>query len=123
MSEAQVTIRELKMNGVTAIRIAACLKKHEPEIWEVLREELKQSMREVEVTHSTEQSTADPYYTDPATWPEWANYSFVNYEGMLFFSRHKPSLIADIWEVHESWSNGSSVSHNPDWRNSLRGRE
>ncbi len=92
MSEAQVTIRELKMNGDTAIRIAACLKKHEPEIWEVLREELKQSMREVEVTDSTEQSTADPYYTDPATWPEWARFRVANPDRREFWSSERPLI-------------------------------
>ena len=128
MSEAQVTIRELKMNGVTAIRIAACLKKHEPEIWEVLREELKQSMREVEVTHSTEQSTADPYYTDPATWPEWANWRAVGEDGCVYFS----SILMEANTLYGSWSTSiyaaskmvpRAVTHNPNWRNSLRSRE
>lgn len=45
MSETRIKIKELEMNGETAIRIAECLKKHEPEIWEVLSGELKQAMR------------------------------------------------------------------------------
>jgi len=45
MSETRIKIKELEMNGETAIRIAECLKKHEPEIWEFLSGELKQAMR------------------------------------------------------------------------------
>lgn len=45
MSETRIKIKELEMNGETAIRIAECLKKHEPEIWKVLSGELKQALR------------------------------------------------------------------------------
>jgi hypothetical protein len=45
MSETRIKIKELEMNGETAIRIVECLKKHEPEIWKVLREELKKALR------------------------------------------------------------------------------
>jgi hypothetical protein len=45
MGETRIKIKELEMNGETAIRIAECLKKHEPEIWEVLSGELKQALR------------------------------------------------------------------------------
>jgi len=41
MSEAEITIKELRINGTTAIRIMRCLKKYEPEIWEVLKTEIK----------------------------------------------------------------------------------
>jgi hypothetical protein len=44
MSETRIKIKELEMNGETAIRIAECLKKHEPEIWKVLSGELKQAL-------------------------------------------------------------------------------
>ena len=45
MSETRIKIKELEMNGETAIRIAECLKKHEPEIWKVLSGELRQVLR------------------------------------------------------------------------------
>lgn len=39
----EITIKELSLNGETAIRIAKVLKKYEPEIWEVLKKEIEQS--------------------------------------------------------------------------------
>jgi hypothetical protein len=44
MSETRIKIKELEMNGETAIRIVECLKKHEPEIWKVLSDELKKAL-------------------------------------------------------------------------------
>lgn len=49
MSETRIIIKDLEMNGETAIRIAECLKKHEPEIWKVLSGELKQATRTPDV--------------------------------------------------------------------------
>lgn len=37
----KVTIKELSLDGETAVRIMKCLKEHEPEIWEVLKLEVK----------------------------------------------------------------------------------
>lgn len=55
MSETRIKIKELEMNGETAIRIAECLKTHEPEIWEVLSGELKQALRIHDVVGQSEQ--------------------------------------------------------------------
>jgi hypothetical protein len=55
MSETRIKIKELEMNGETAIRIAECLKKHEPEIWKVLSGELKQALRIHDVSGRSEQ--------------------------------------------------------------------
>jgi hypothetical protein len=52
MSETRIKIKELEMNGETAIRIAECLKKHEPEIWKTLSGELKQALRIDDVVES-----------------------------------------------------------------------
>ena len=45
MTETRIKIKELEMNSETAIRIAECLKKHEPEIWKVISGELKQALQ------------------------------------------------------------------------------
>ena len=55
MSETRIKIKELEMNGETAIRIVECLKKHEPEIWKVLSVELKQALRIHDVVGRSEQ--------------------------------------------------------------------
>lgn len=55
MSETRIKIKQLEMNGETAIRIAECLKKHEPEIWKVLSGELKQALRIHDVVGRSEQ--------------------------------------------------------------------
>lgn len=84
-------------------------------------------MREVEVTHSTEQSPTDPYYTDPATWPDWANWTAVDVDGEMWFYEYEPNTddgYNDWWVVGEfKYDFSHNVSHNPDWRNSLRSRE
>lgn len=59
MSETRIKIKELEMNGETAIRIAECLKKHEPEIWKVLSGELKQALRIQDVVGRSEQLPCD----------------------------------------------------------------
>jgi len=41
--ETEITIKEMCLNSETAIRIAKVLRKYEPEIWNVLKEEIKQS--------------------------------------------------------------------------------
>lgn len=61
MSETRIKIKELEMNGETAIRIAECLKKHEPEIWKVLSEELKQALRIHDVVGQSEQHHCELY--------------------------------------------------------------
>ena len=74
------------------------------------------------------QSTADPYYTDPATWPEWANWRAVGEDGCVFFS----SILMEANTLYGSWSTSiyaaskmvpRAVTHNPNWSNSLRSRE
>jgi len=50
MDETRIKIKELEIDGETAIRIAECLKKHEPEIWKVLSSELKQSLSTTIIT-------------------------------------------------------------------------
>ena len=54
-----------------------------------------------------QQQPSDPYWSDPATWPEWANWTAVNKDGEMCFYALEPYV----------------VKHNPDWRNSLRSRE
>ena len=49
MKEARITINKLDMNAETAIRIAVCLKKHEPEIWKVFSVKLKQYLEKKDV--------------------------------------------------------------------------
>jgi hypothetical protein len=71
---------------------------------------------------------ADPYYTDPATWPEWANWRAVGEDGCVYFS----SILMEANTLYGSWSTSiyaaskmvpRAVTHNPNWRNSLRSRE
>lgn len=59
MSETRIEIKELEMNVEAAIRIAECLKKHEPEIWKVLSGELKQALRIHDVVGQSEQLVCD----------------------------------------------------------------
>ena len=70
---------------------------------------------------------SDPYWSDPATWPEWANWSAVNKDGEMWFYALEPY----VEEAYHCWwlTNGAKyefscdVKHNPNWRNSLRSRE
>lgn len=71
---------------------------------------------------------ADPYYTDPATWPEWAKWRAVGEDGYVYFSSQPMELNLSFG----SWSTSiyaasrmvpRAVTHNPNWRNSLRSRE
>ena len=43
-TEVEITIKELQLNGTTAIRIMRCLKKYEPEIWTELKNSIKQKL-------------------------------------------------------------------------------
>jgi hypothetical protein len=43
-NDIEITISEMRINGITAVRIMKCLKKHEPEIWEAFRQILKQKL-------------------------------------------------------------------------------
>ncbi len=70
----------------------------------------------------------DPYWSDPATWPEWANWRAVGEDGCVYFS----SILMEANTLYGSWSTSiyaaskmvpRAVNHNPDWRNSLRSRE
>lgn len=71
---------------------------------------------------------ADPYYTDPATWPDWANWTAAHEVGVMCFYELRPvirSYSSGCW-----WPGAGGrvepfrvITHNPDWRNSLRGRE
>ncbi len=70
---------------------------------------------------------ADPYYTDPATWPEWAEYRAVNEDGKVYFYGRIPSIHVSqgCWVAQSRFNHlyvGNAI-HNPDWRSSLRGRE
>ena len=71
---------------------------------------------------------ADPYWSDPATWPEWANWRAVGEDGCVYFS----SILMEANTLYGSWSTSiyaaskmvpRAVTHNPNWRNSLRSRE
>ena len=70
---------------------------------------------------------SDPYWSDPATWPEWANWRAVNKDGEMWFYALEPY----VEEAYHCWwlTNGAKfefscdVKHNPNWRNSLRSRE
>lgn len=74
-----------------------------------------------------QQQPSDPYWSDPATWPEWANWSAVDEDGEMWHYESVPH----IHDVATGWLQGNNarfefshnVSHNPDWRNSLRSRE
>ena len=39
--EVTITIKELTLNGDTAIRIMKCLKEHDHEVWSVLKQEIE----------------------------------------------------------------------------------
>lgn len=71
---------------------------------------------------------SDPYWIDPATWPEWANWRAVGEDGCVYFS----SILMEANTLYGSWSTSiyaaskmvpRAVTHNPNWRNSLRSRE
>ena len=71
---------------------------------------------------------ADPYWSDPDTWPEWANWRAVGEDGCVYFS----SILMEANTLYGSWSTSiyaaskmvpRAVTHNPNWRNSLRSRE
>jgi hypothetical protein len=71
---------------------------------------------------------SDPYWSDPATWPEWANWRAVGEDGCVYFS----SILMEANTLYGSWSTSiyaaskmvpRAVTHNPNWRNSLRSRE
>ena len=69
----------------------------------------------------------DPYWSDPATWPEWANWTAVDVDGEMWFYEYEPNTddgYNDWWVVGEfKYDFSHNVSHNPNWRNSLRSRE
>ena len=70
----------------------------------------------------------DPYWSDPATWPEWANWTAAHEVGVMCFYELRPvirSYSSGCW-----WPGAGGrvelfrvITHNPDWRNSLRSRE
>ena len=71
---------------------------------------------------------SDSYWSDPATWPEWANWRAVGEDGCVYFS----SILMEANTLYGSWSTSiyaaskmvpRAVNHNPNWRNSLRSRE
>jgi len=41
MAKTELRIKDMTIDGDTAVRIMKCLKEHEPDIWQVLRTELK----------------------------------------------------------------------------------
>ena len=43
-TKVQIIIKELALDGDTAIKIANCLKEHEPEIWQVIEKEINESV-------------------------------------------------------------------------------
>lgn len=42
--QVEITIKELVLDGDTAIKIMRCLKEHEPKIWEGFKSTLKQKL-------------------------------------------------------------------------------
>ena len=69
----------------------------------------------------------DPYYTDPATWPKWANWTAVDVDNEMFAFEERPAIkhIDNYWVTASDtrWLKIRNVTHNPDWRNSLRSRK
>ena len=49
-----ITIKELTLDDATAVKIMQLLKKHEPEIWSVLKDELKQALNMPVVSQQSE---------------------------------------------------------------------
>ena len=91
-------------------------------------EAILSAMDEYRLAFEKEQhQPSDPYWSDPATWPEWANWSAVNKDGEMWFYEYEPNTddgYNDWWVVGEfKYDFSHNVSHNPDWRNSLRSRE
>lgn len=92
-------------------------------------EAILSAMDEYRLAFEKEQhQPSDPYWSDPATWPEWANWRAVGEDGCVYFS----SILMEANTLYGSWSTSiyaaskmvpRAVTHNPDWRNSLRGRE
>lgn len=91
-------------------------------------EAILSAMDEYRLAFEKEQhQPSDPYWSDPATWPEWANWSAVNKDGEMWFYALEPY----VEEAYHCWwlTNGAKyefscdVKHNPNWRNSLRSRE
>ena len=70
------------------------------------------------------QQPTDPYYTDPATWPKWANWTAVDVDNEMFAFEERPAIkhIDNYWVTASDtrWLKIRNVTHNPDWRNSLR---
>ncbi|HRV29064.1 MAG TPA: hypothetical protein P5522_09790 [Spirochaetia bacterium] len=73
------------------------------------------------------QQPTDPYYTDPATWPKWANWTAVDVDNEMFAFEERPAIkhIDNYWVTASDtrWLKIRNVTHNPDWRNSLRSRK
>ena len=44
--EVEITIKELRLNGNIAIRIMKCLKEHDPEVWEAIKQEIEPKLKE-----------------------------------------------------------------------------
>lgn len=55
MRDTTIIISELELDGETAIKIANCIKKHEPEIWKGLSKALKQALPISDVEGRSEQ--------------------------------------------------------------------
>ena len=91
-------------------------------------EAILSAMDEYRLAFEKEQhQPSDPYWSDPATWPEWANWTAVDVDGEMWFYEYEPNTddgYNDWWVVGEfKYDFSHNVSHNPDWRNSLRSRE
>ena len=92
-------------------------------------EAILSAMDEYRLAFEKEQhQPSDPYWSDPATWPEWANWRAVGEDGCVYFS----SILMEANTLYGSWSTSiyaaskmvpRAVTHNPNWRNSLRSRE
>lgn len=74
-----------------------------------------------------QQQPSDPYWSDPATWPEWANWTAVDEDGDVWCYELMPRINDDrnCWSpsVNGDYSAMGVRLHNPDWRNSLRSRK
>lgn len=55
MRDATIIISELELDGETAIKIASCIKKQEPEIWKELSKALKKALPISDVVSQKEQ--------------------------------------------------------------------
>ena len=90
-------------------------------------EAILSAMDEYRLAFEKEQhQPSDPYWSDPATWPEWANWSAVDGGGEMWFYAAEPwtnGIGGWMPEAGTYFERVQHNTHNPNWRNSLRSRE